>query len=486
MNLKVQAARGLKWQITEIVGRQVISLLVFSLLARMLEPSMFGLVGLVTVYSAFTGTLADQGVSTALVQRRHLEPGHLNAAFWFSMGCAALLWLATVVLATPISRFLGETNLAPLLQWSSLGLVVTAMSGVHMALFVKAIDFRRPAIRTIISNVVGGAVALVLAWRGAGVWALVVQQLVAAVAGAIFLWSASSWRPGLQFSGVQMKELLVAGSAIFVPGLLWFFASQLDQIVIGRVVGVTLLGQYVVGAKLPILLRMAILQPVTNVSTPVLSTLQDDHPRMCQTIYNAMELNALVAFPAFIGLACVAPDVVTLIFGEQWEPAAKFMRWHALYNLAYGLQIFIFPAMLIAGGRKLYVLAFCALAAGAALACFVGIQFGPQVVTAGLVVNLIVMGTINIIMMQRRIGLSLPRYLKPCLGPATAALVMAAVVLATHAMMGSHLPVMVRLMIEILAGAAAYLGALLLTAPEGMTRLWQFTSHALVARPKAE
>jgi O-antigen/teichoic acid export membrane protein len=482
MTLKLQAARGLKWQTTEIISRQLLSLVVFTTLARLLQPSAFGLIGLVGVYLAFVGIFIDQGIGTALIQRQDLEPEHINTAFWFNFSCAVVLCLGTIALARPVSMLFKEPRLIPLLRWSSLGLVISASSEIHGTLFVREMDFRRPAIRTILSNVAGGIAGLVLACFGCGVWALIGQQLTTALAGAIFLWSASSWRPHFRFSGRHLKDLLGLGSAVLIPSLLWFFCSQLDQLVIGRFTGATTLGQYVVGGKIPNLMRTAVQQPVATVSMPMLSRLQQERERMCQVIYKGMELNAVAAFAIFVGLASVAPDLVTLAFGVQWQPAIGFVRLLALYNLLLCLLVFAHPAMLATAGRKSYIFANSALAAGAAAACFFGIRIGPHTVVIGLIINLAVVGLAELLLLRRRMGLSPWLYCRPCLGPAAASAAMSAVVMTIRMTAGPHLPMPVSLSLQIAAGAGTYLATLKFIAPHSADNLWSFASTALARR----
>src|SRR5882672_8351517 len=120
MALKTLVAHGLKWQVISIVGKQVLSLAVFSTLARLLEPSAFGLVALVGAYLGFVAMFADQGIRMALIQRQNLEPEHLDTAFWFNMGCAVVLCLGTIALASQVAMLFNEPRLAPLLRWTSI------------------------------------------------------------------------------------------------------------------------------------------------------------------------------------------------------------------------------------------------------------------------------------------------------------------------------------------------------------------------------
>ena len=237
MTLKAQVARGLKWQAIDIIGRQLLSLIVFTALARLLEPSAFGKVALVGVYMAFVAVFADQGIGAALVQHSNLKPEHLNAAYWFNVGCAVLLCAGTIVFAVRCSRLLGEPELVPLLRWMSPALVINAISAIHATLFIKAMDFRRPTIRTLVGNTLGGIVGVSMAVAHYGVWALIGQQLSASLGGAVFLWVASPYRPSLKFSFPHLKELLGVSLSVFSTSLLWFFSSQ-DRISLKNFAGV--------------------------------------------------------------------------------------------------------------------------------------------------------------------------------------------------------------------------------------------------------
>ena len=344
----------MKWQAISIVGKQLLSLVVFTTLARLLEPSAFGLVALVGVYLGIVAMFVDQGIGMALIQRQDLKSEHKDAAFWFNMGCAVILCLGTMALAGPVSVLFKEPRLIPLLRWSSLGLVIGASSAIHATLFVKAMDFRRPVLRNLVANAAGGAVGVGMALAGCGVWSLVGQQLASETAGAIFLWSMSTYRPSMKFSLSHFRELLGISSSVFTASILWFFSSRLDQIIIGRFAGMPMLGLYSIAGKLPGLANMLAQQPVAIVSLPSLSRLQDDHAKMRRAVFQGMELNAIVSFALFVGLAAVASDLVPLLFGDKWVAAGVLCLWLSLFSLVEALQVFCYPVLLASGGVGKY------------------------------------------------------------------------------------------------------------------------------------
>jgi PST family polysaccharide transporter len=479
MSLLAKSARGLKWQAIEIAGRQLLSLFVFTTLARLLDPSAFGLLGLVGVYLGFAALVADQGLGTALVQRKEIEPEHLSAAFWWNVGCAAVLCLATLALSGWFAKFFDEPRLAPLLRWSSLALVINALVAVQGSMFTRAMDFRSVAIRTFVATVAGGVVGVGMALGGCGVWALVGQQLATSVAGACFLWFASPWRPSLVLSWPHLKQLITVSTSVFATGFLWFISSRLDQLVIGRFAGSAVLGQYVVGGRLSEIARVAIQQPLGAVSLPALSQLQQDHQRMCRAIYRGMELNALVSFSVFGGLAAVAPTLVPLAFGAQWEPAASMLQLLAVYNLIVGLLVYCFPALLVSGNLGRFMVVNIGCSVGAATACLVGIRYGVHGVILGLIINISITGLLALLFLRSRIGLDPWKYCQPCLVPGAAGAAMFAAVGLTRTLLSTRTGEWPNLVAQVLAGAVVYTGLVLLMAPASAARLREFAALSL-------
>ena len=472
------AARGLKWQTLTVVGRQMLSLAVFAALARLLEPESFGLVGLIGIFLAFIGIFADQGISTALIQREELSPEHIDSAFWFNLGSSVALCLATIALAAPIAGFFGEPRLVPLLRVSSLALVINAAAAVHSTLFVRDMDFRRPAVRALLAAAIGGVVGISMALAGFGVWSLVGQQLAGASAGALFLWAVSKYRPSLRFSPRHFRDLFGISFSVFITAILWFLSTRLDQVVVGRFAGAAELGIYVIAAKGPDLAQLLTHQPIADISLPALSRLQNDLPRMCEAIYSGMRLNALVSFAVFVGIAAVASDLIPLLFGTKWSGASIYCSLLCLYALVNVLQVFFHPALLASGGIGWYLVLNGCHAAGVLAACLIGIRFGVTWLIAGMVLNGLLMSIPNLLFLRARVGLNVASFLKPCAIPALAAAAMAASVWGVGHLLPPSVPLSVRLAAKIVAGAAVYSGCSLLLAPASIRSLLQTVGHA--------
>jgi O-antigen/teichoic acid export membrane protein len=484
--LQAKAARGVKWQMIEIAGRHVVSLFVFTALARLLDPPSFGLVALVALYLSIASILNEQGLVTALIQRSRLEREHLNSAFWFKCFSACVLCAVTIIFAGPLAALFKEPRIAPLLRWASLTLVIDATARVHAALFMKNLDLRRPALRTLLANLIGGIVGVVMALSGCGVWALVGQQLAASITGATFLWLASDWRPQMQFSWPHLKELMGMGTAISVTALIRVVSGGADRFCIARYLGSGVLGHYAIAGKFVELICSALYQPAMAVAQPALAMLQHDRPRYMNALYKAMSLNAIVTFPVLIGLAVVARDAIPLLFGAKWQEAAPILQLMTIYVLTQGVQVF-FQSMLLAVDKPAALLTLNVMtAAGGVVACVIGVQYGIRGILFGLTVNSILMGGITFVYLASRLRLSIAAFWKPCLWPAVAVLCMVAATYFVRAELWAAAS-SVRLIAQIASGAAVYCGIVTLFARDDVALMLGFVRSAVyrsnISRP---
>jgi O-antigen/teichoic acid export membrane protein len=477
-SLRQEAARGLKWHVLEIVGRQFLALAVFTILARLLQPSDFGLLGMVAAYLVLVNMFVDQGIGTALIQRQHLEPQHLDAAFWFILACAIGLCGLTVASADLLAGAAGEPRLASLLRWASLAMVFNAASAVHAVIFIKRLEFEYLTLRTWVANTVAGGIAVTMALTEYGVWALIVQQLVSSLVGMCFLWHVSPWRPSLRFSLAHLRELMTVSASVFASSLLWVFSTRIDQLVIGRFAGVGVLGYYVIGIRLAEVARAAIHEPMAAISLPAFAKVQDDHQRLRDALYRGIELHAVICFAAFVGLAAVAPSVVPLIFGAHWGDAGPILQVVAIYSLVVALSVFFHPALLASGGIGRYVFVNVLCAAGATTACLVGVQFGVRAVVLLLTLNMLMISAVALAFLRQRIQLAVWRFCRACAAPAFAALVMFAAAFATRMALDPVVPLIVRTGAEIVAGAGVYILLIWRLAPGTVPRLMEVAIEA--------
>ena len=328
-----------------IYGLQVIGTVV---LARLVSPADFGLVAMVTAITGLVSYMGvDLGLTSAVVQRKDLSVAQSNGLFWINLGAGAGFTLLFFLAGPLLALFYGKAQLTLITIFLAPIFLLTGMGVQHYALLSRQMRFGTVAAIQFLSTLLGVVAAIIAALAGAGYWALVIQQVAAAVASVALLWWLNPWRPGLPQRGVGLGSFVRFGGNVTVFNLLGQLARSFDRIVIGRFCGAADLGLYTRGASLLLLPLGQLLIPFGQVMTPVLCRLQDDRERFRH--YFSKALNAL-AFGIFIPVAmlvALADDVIVLLLGPAWKESAllfKLLALSALTQPLYGASTWVATA----------------------------------------------------------------------------------------------------------------------------------------------
>jgi O-antigen/teichoic acid export membrane protein len=468
LSLRDRAVRGVAWSVLEHWAARVVSVSVFVVLARLLDPSDFGLVALSTVFIHFLSVIQEQGFGHALVQRRDLDRKHVDSALWFGLATGLLLTLAMQIAAGPISRLLGQTELEGVLRWLSISFLIGGFAGTPTAILRRELKFRPLALRTITAAVIGGAVGITLAVTGFGVWALVAQALVTGGVAAVILWTASGLRPSLSFSWLHVKDLFGFGMKVAADRLLTSVSRRGDDFLVGVFLGPVALGFYSVAYRILTLITELFTRTISTVALPTFSRMQDDRERLLRGFYSATRLASLIAFPAFVGIAVLAPEIVVVVFGPKWEQAIPVMRVLAFIGILHSIGYFNNNVMM-AIGKPHIPLGLDALNAVLNVSGFlfaIAMGWGIFGVAAAYVIRGYLVWPIVLRIMRRLIGIEYGRYFKNISPSIVASAIMAAVILGATGFTQEILPVTGRLLVGMTAGMLAYAGALLLLSRE--------------------
>ena len=287
MSLKRTALVTALWSMGESWGMKIVSAGVFLLLARLIEPSAFGLAALAQVYLMAVQTISDQGLTTALIQRETIEEAHKDSAFWANLGVGLALMLLTIVFAGPLADLYGEPRLAPVLRWYSLAPLLTSISVVQIGLARRELRFRDLALRQTASALVGGAVGVAMAFAGMGVWALVGQGLVSQAVGVVILWAIVAWRPRFTFSRRHFADLFGFGFNVLATNLLRILGGQADRLLLGFYFGATEVGYYSVAQRLVSIITDFVAGSTERAVVPLFSRIQEDRERVARGLITA-------------------------------------------------------------------------------------------------------------------------------------------------------------------------------------------------------
>jgi PST family polysaccharide transporter len=462
--LRKEATRGVAWSALERWGSQVLSFGIFTVLARELEPSAFGLVALAGVVIEFVRVFVDQGFSEAVIQRAQLEKEHLDTAFWTGLATGAVLAVACALGAGLIAGAMGDPALAPVLRWLSLAFVIGGLSSTQAALLQRRLAFRELAARTFAAQVVSGALAIYLALAGYGVWALVGNLLADAVFGSIMLWSVSGWRPGLAVRWRHFRELAAFGSSIVGFKLLNLTSQRIDKLMIGSLLGKEALGFYDVAWRIFHAMTRLLTSVMNRVAFPVFARLQGDPERLRGAFYEATQLTSLVTFPAFFGLAALAPDVLPWAFGPKWAASVPVMQVLAFVGILQSLSHF--NGSLIKGaGKPAWRLGIASVQASVNVAAvWLGVRYGIAGVALAITLAGFALYPLGFFAVRKLTAIEPLRYASQFVAPLLASALCVAVALGVRGL-AAHLPVAARIGLATGAGALAYAVGLRLVAP---------------------
>ncbi len=466
MNLRQKTAKGIAWSTIENLGGQALYFIVFLLLARLLGSEAFGLVSLAGVFIGLMSVFADQGLGGAIIQRQELEPEHLDTAFWSNLAISTLLTLATLAAATPVGIFFKQPQLTPIISWLSLTFLISGFSSVQQSLLHRQLAFKILAVRSLASMTIAGTVGVVMAYYGWGVWSLVAQQLVNRLVRVLTLWWISDWRPGLRFSLKHFQELFSFGINLLGGNILSFFSIRADDFLIGYFLGPVVLGYYSVAYRLLVAMTQILGSTIQRVALPTFSRLQSEPAKLERAFFSATKLVSFITFPAFLGMAVLAPEIVYTLFGEQWMPSAPVMQFLALSGITRSLFT-ISGLVLVANGKPSWNLKIMLLNTIVNVIGFaIAVQWGIVAVAASFAIRAYLMLPVQLWAIYKLLQIKLTTYFAQFVAPLIGTLIMAVAVLGTKHFLSGLANSSVLLVVYIAVGAITYLTVIFLIAPQ--------------------
>lgn len=337
-NLAARTLRGMMWSYGSYVAGRALVLVSTALLARLLDPRDFGLVALAITLMTLLETVKDLGVSQALIVVRDEDvEDQAHTAFTLSVGLGVVLSLLTAALAPLAAAFFHEGRLTPLMAVLGLNFLLRALGLTHYALAQRRLDFRSRTVAEIADVVVRGGAGIGLALAGAGPWALVLGYLAGTIAMTSALWLLVDFRPRLRARREHFGRLLRFGGALTGVDALAAMISEADYVFIGRVLGASALGFYVLGFRLPELLVLNFSLVAGRVLFPAFAAL--DREALGRAFLASLRYTLMLGLPLAALLAVLAEPIVLSVFGSKWESSVDPMRILTLYALGVTLGI---------------------------------------------------------------------------------------------------------------------------------------------------
>lgn len=454
-DMKSKAASGLAWTSFEKVGQEVIQFVIGIIIARILAPEDFGVVGMTAIFLALANTIVDSGFGSALIQKKDRTEADYSTCFYFNIlvGFAiyGILWIA----APWIADFYRTPILTDVVRVLGIAFIINSLSISQTARMTAEMQFRQMSVITIVAQLVTGLVGLVLAMTGWGVWALVFQQIASGAVRLIGMGIALKWVPSLQFSRQSFRHLFGFGSKILCSSIINTVYNNLYTLVIGRAFLPSDVGYYTRANQTAALPTNSLTQVVMKVAYPMMAQVQDDVERLRNAYTKFLRAQLFVIFPVLLGIAALAEPLFLVLLGEKWLPAVPLLQVLCLGMLFDPLTVINLNILYVKGRTDLVLRLELIKKPIAFLILFLSLNFGLMWLCAGRALYCLIAYAFNCYYTGRFIGMGFWRQIVIILPVLVRGVVMGAVCYGLCLVISNPLA---QVIVGVLAGGAVYLG----------------------------
>jgi O-antigen/teichoic acid export membrane protein len=325
-SLTDKTVKGVGWNTLDRIANYGIGFIVGIVLARLLSPEEYGLIGIIGVFTAIFNVILDGGLSTALIRKNGVTNEDYCTVFWTNLLLSFILTAILYFSAPFISSFFNRPELTPYIHVMSFILVINALSITQQARLTILIDFKTQTKISLIAHTLSGVIGIVMAYVGYGVWALIAQQMTSRLFTTILLWVYNKWWPSILFSWNSFKELFGFSWKLLVAEVINSLWSQFYNVVVGKYYNPQMLGQYTRAQQYSQLVSSGISDVILKVSLPVMSSIQNEDERLLRAFRKMIKITMLVSCILLIGMAASAKALIYVLIGEQWMPCVPMMQ----------------------------------------------------------------------------------------------------------------------------------------------------------------
>lgn len=314
------------WRLMERIGAQGIAFIISIVLARILDPDVYGTVALVTAIITVLNVLVDSGLGTALIQKKDADQLDFSTVFWFNLITCSLLYVALFLFAKSIANYYEILELKDIIRVLGIGIIISGIKNVQQAYVSRNMIFKKFFYSTLGGTIISGVIGIVVAIKGGGVWALVIQNISNQFFDTVILWITVRWRPSLEFSILRFKSLFSFGWKLLATSLISTIYDQIRQFIIGKKYNSESLAYYNQGNKLPALIVNNINTSIDSVLLPVFSQEQNNPSHIKEMMRKTIKVSTYILLPIMGGLAACATSFVKIVLTDKWLPCVPYIR----------------------------------------------------------------------------------------------------------------------------------------------------------------
>ena len=354
-SLKQKTVKGLGWSAVDNAARYGMQFVIGIVLARLLSPDDYGLLGLVGIVIVVCTALVNGGFTTALIRKKDATEADYSTAFICNLAMSLILYVVVFLCAPLIADFFGREELTALVRVASLGLIIGALGMVPQTRLTKRIDFKTQTKITIAATALSGIVGIGMALTDFGVWALVAQQLTSQAVTSVLLYIYNRWMPGLRFSMESFHDLFGFGWKMMLSGVLDSVWKESYQMVVGKVYTPGALGQYTRAKQFSSLFSSNLTAVIQRVTYPVLSNIQDEKQRMVSAYRRIIKVTMFVTATGMFFLAAISEPMLYCLIGPKWHEASTYLPLICLNSTLYPLHAINLNMLQVQGRSDLFL-----------------------------------------------------------------------------------------------------------------------------------
>ncbi|GFE69613.1 lipopolysaccharide biosynthesis protein [Chroococcus sp. FPU101] len=369
-NLKNRSVRGGSITLLQQLSKLILQIGATMILARMLTPEDYGLVGMVKATTGFIELFKNLGLNTATIQREEIDHHQVSTLFWINLGVSIACTVVAIAFAPVIAWFYGETRLVSITLALALCFICSGLGTQHGALLSRQMRYRTIAIIDLLSQVVSLGIGIIAAWFGAKYWALILITVSNSMILALGFWLQCGWRPGFPQWSQDIKAMLLFGGGLTSTNFINYLTRNLDNILIGKYWGAQELGLYSRAYQLLMIPLLSINAPLRVVAVNTLSRLVDSPQQYRKTYLRMLEKIIMVTMPFVAFLIVTADWMVLILLGPKWSAVSDIFRWFSFSAFVQPIE-YTTGWLLISQGRTWEMFRFWLLTGGITVAAFI-------------------------------------------------------------------------------------------------------------------
>lgn len=386
-SLKSTATKGIFWSAVDKFAVQLGQFVVSILLARLLLPEDFGLIGMLAIFIALSQTFVESGLGTGLIQRQDCTDIDFSTVFVFNLGVSSFFYLLLFLTAPFISTFFNQPQLTNLIRVLGLNLFIIAIAIIQRTKLTIALDFKSIAKSNVIGMVIGGIFGVFAARNGYGVWALVIQTLLGSMATSVSLWVFSNWSPSIAFSTTSFKSLFGYGSKLLIAGLYAQILNNVYTICLGKFYPAASSGYYTRAKSFADISAGTVVSVIQQATFPVLSSVQFDKEKLVSIYCRLIRMSAFFIIPLMTLIALLAKPIVILLLTEKWVALIPLLQWMVFARIFFPMSALNMNLLNAVGRSDLFLKVDLSKLPLTILAMVITIPFGVKTMIIGHVIT---------------------------------------------------------------------------------------------------